>query len=181
MFFVGLKQSAKTGIFARNAARFNSTSGSPSSGMTWIDFFKLKKQNSRVNMVSSGFTSVVGSFVTLTALGNIEIDVEKPIMGLDPLMIMGGCVILGGAFGYVLGPFVGTPIFNMRNKALLQQFKTKDRQFFNHIKSKRVDPTSQSFSNPVPDYYGEKIYSLKDYKQWLRDCNAFRRKTKEFL
>lgn len=149
--------------------------------MNWVDFFTLRKQNKRVNIVSSAFTGFGGAFATLTYLGNVEIDVEKPIMGLDPFMVLGGVVLMGGALGYLLGPFIGVSLFNLKHKASLSQFKAKERIFLQRIKKNRVDPSSQSFSNPVPDYYGERIYSLENYKQWLRDCNAFRRKSKEFL
>lgn len=172
------------GIYARTAAqgakasaRFNSTQRT----MNWVEFFKLKKQNTRVNVASSCFTGFLGAFATLTYLGNVEIDVEKPIMGLDPFMVMGGTVILGGVAGYLVGPSLGNVVFKFMNRTLLKQFDAKDQVFLQRIKHNRVDPSSQSFSNPVPDYYGERIYSLENYKQWLRDCNAFRRKSKEFL
>lgn len=161
----------------KRGTRFNSSAPT----MNWVDFFKLRKQNKRVNVVTSAFTGFGGAFATLTYLGNVEIDVEKPIMGLDPFMVMGGVVLLGGLAGYVVGPFLGTEIFNLKNKKVLAQFRAKDLLFLQRIKTYRVDPSSQSFSNPVPDYYGERIYSLENYKQWLRDCNAFRRKSREFL
>lgn len=160
------------------SVRYNSTGG-PS--LSWVEFLNLKKQNNRLNVASSVLTGLGGAFITLTYLGNIEIQVDKPIMGLDPFMVMGGAVLLGGGVGYMFGPFLGTALFNLKNRAALQQFKIKDQVFLQKVKHHRVDPSSQSFSNPVPDYYGERIYSLKDYKQWLRDCNAFRRKAKEFL
>lgn len=180
MFGVGLKP-VRMSVWARTAVRSQSTVASTRPTMTWVEFFKLKKQNSRINMAALGVTGLLGCFATLTAVGNVEIDIEKPIMGLDPTIVLGGLVVMGGALGWVLGPFLGTAIFNLTHKLVLTQFKQKDRIFFNHIKVRRVDPSSQSFSNPVPDYYGEKIYLLADYKQWLRDCNAFRRKAKEFL
>lgn len=158
--------------------RFNSTK---SESLNWVEYFNLKKQNNRINMVSSVFTGIIGGTLTLGYLGNIEIDVEKPIMGFDPFMVMGGAVILGGGFGYLLGPFLGTSVFNLLNRSKLNQFNIKHKVFLQKIQIKRVDPSTQSFSNPVPDYYGERIYSLKDYRQWLRDCNGFRRKSKEFL
>ncbi|KAL6450616.1 PAM17 Presequence translocated-associated motor subunit PAM17 [Candida maltosa Xu316] len=159
--------------------RFNSSTTQPK--LTWVDYFQLKKQNNRLNTIAGVFTGIGGSFITLTYLGNIEIDVEKPIMGFDPLMVMGGAVMLGGLVGYLLGPFLGSYVFRLSNKAKLTEFELKNSQFLSRLKVKRPDPSKQSFSNPIPDYYGEKIYSLKDYKQWLRDCNAFKRKSKEFL
>lgn len=174
-----------TGIYAKLArlpvtkysTRFNSTAPQ----MNWVDFFKLRKQNKTINVITSSLTGFGGAFITLTYLGNVEIDVEKPIMGLDPFMVMGGVVILGGVAGYLVGPFFGTNLFNLKNRSVLSQFRNRDSLFLQRIKRYRVDPSSQSFSNPVPDYYGERIYSLENYKQWLRDCNAFRRKAKEFL
>lgn len=162
-----------------NSLRFNSSSST--SSMNWSQYLNLKKQNQRLNTAAGIVTGITGSLLTLTYIGNIEIDVEKPIMGLDPIMVFAGGVILGGAFGYALGPFLGTFVFNLKNKAVISQYKLKDKDFLLKIKKNRVDPSAQSFSNPVPDYYGEKIFSLKDYRQWLRDCNAFRRKAKEFL
>jgi import inner membrane translocase subunit TIM23 len=53
----------------------------------------------------------------------------------------------------------------------------RDREFYAHIVKNRVDPSRQSVSNPVPDYYAEKVGSLKQYRQWLRDQSAFRRKS----
>lgn len=134
-----------------------------------------------INLASSMLTTVAGATLTFTYLGNYEFDPEKSIMGLDPLMLLVGAVGLGGFAGFLTGPVIGNRIFNLSNKRILKQFKDRDLVFLTKIKLNRVDPSTQSFSNPVPDYYGEKIYSLKDYKQWLRDCNAFKRKSREFL
>lgn len=149
--------------------------------MNWVDFFKLRTESKRINVASSSLTSLLGAFATLTYLGNVEIDVEKPIFGIDPFMVLGGVVIIGGVAGYLVGPSIGVRIFNLKNAKVLSEFRAKDQIFLQRIKRNRVDPSSQSFSNPVPDYYGERINSLNKYKQWLRDCNAFRRKTEEFL
>lgn len=182
-----LSQPIRIGIFPRSSTslrvglqlRLNSTATQNS--MSWVDFFKLRKQNKLLNTGASVVTAGLTAFGTLEYLGNIEIDLEKQIFGLDPVMIMGGTVILGGVFGYLLGPFLGTPIFKLAKSSVLPQFKAKEELFLRRIKHYRVDPTSQSFSNPVPDYYGERIYSLKTYKQWLRDCNAYKRKAREFV
>ncbi|CAH6722984.1 presequence translocated-associated motor subunit Pam17p, mitochondrial [[Candida] jaroonii] len=164
--------------FNQGSFRFQS---STSSQFSWVEYFKLKKQQNIVNIVASTFTSVGGGLLTLAYLGNVELDPEQPIMGFDPIMIMGGVVLLGGGAGWLVGPFLGTSVFNLFNRSITAQFRTKHEIFLNKIKTNRVDPSSQSFSNPVPDYYGERIYSLNGYKQWLRDCNTFRRKSKEFI
>lgn len=33
--------------------------------------------------------------------------------------------------------------------------EARDREFHQHIVRNRVDPTAQSATNPVPDFYGE--------------------------
>lgn len=45
--------------------------------------------------------------------------------------------------------------------------ESKDKEFYRHIVKNRVNPSRQSVSNPVPDYYCEKVGSLKQYRQWL--------------
>jgi hypothetical protein len=57
----------------------------------------------------------------------------------------------------------------------------REREFLKHIQKNRVDPSFQSFSNPVPDYYGEKIGSVKQYRQWLKDQRAYNKKREAFL
>ncbi len=54
----------------------------------------------------------------------------------------------------------------------------KETEFYKRIKSHRVDPSTNSFQNPVPDYYGEKIGSVTDYRHWLKDQRAYNRKRK---
>jgi len=54
--------------------------------------------------------------------------------------------------------------------------EARDREFHQHIVRNRVDPAAQTATNPVPDFYGEKIGSLHQYRQWLRDQSRYRRK-----
>ena len=54
--------------------------------------------------------------------------------------------------------------------------KQKEKDFYARIKKYRVDPSLASISNPLPDYYGEKIGSVKDFRTWLKDQRAYSRK-----
>lgn len=177
--FMNTIRMPKCRVFVRTPLRSNSTSTHLQ--MNWVDFFKLRRQNKVLNTSASILTAGLSGFATLEYLGNVEIDLEKPIFGIDAVIVMGGLVLLGGAAGYLLGPVLGTAVFNLSRRSVLPQFKAKEELFLRRIKRYRVDPSSQSFSNPVPDYYGERIYSLKTYRQWLRDCNAYRRKAQEFI
>ena len=58
----------------------------------------------------------------------------------------------------------------------------KEKDFFHRIKKYRTAAsTNQSLSNPVPDYYGEKIGSVSDYRKWLKDQRAFTKKRANVL
>ena len=49
----------------------------------------------------------------------------------------------------------------------------KEKSLYSRIKRYRADPSASSPQNPLPDYYGEKIGSVKDYRRWLKDQRAF--------
>jgi mitochondrial import inner membrane translocase subunit TIM23 len=56
--------------------------------------------------------------------------------------------------GYLLGPIIGSSIWRMTHRRAMRLIEIKDREFHNHIVKNRVDPTAQSATNPVPDFYG---------------------------
>lgn len=154
--------------------------------MDWNKFLSLRKQQRRLNIAGSVVTTVVGGLIGAAAVSQMELEMSETedlftIFGFDPIMVAVGATIASGFLGYLAGPSIGTMIFKVQNKALLNQFNHKNSVFLKHVIRNRVDASRQSFSNPVPDFYGERITSLKDYKQWLRDCNAYRRKVVDFL
>lgn len=77
--------------------------------------------------------------------------------------------------------------FSLRSSLLVQaqntgtDFMQKEKEFFDRIRRYRVDPSSNSIANPVPDYYGEKIGSVQGYRQWLKDQRAYNRKRRNFI
>ncbi|KAK6516303.1 TIM23 complex component [Arthrobotrys conoides] len=166
----------------------SSTSIPPTSATTmsvnpldWNTFLKLRKQKRRYNLAGSIVCSMLTSTIGLNILGTQEIDPSKMIWGLDPLMVLGIGLIACGATGWLIGPVAGTQAFKVANRRWMGEITKKEKEFFAHIKKNRVDPSFQSFSNPVPDYYGEKIGSLSQYRQWLKDQRAYNRKREKFL
>ena len=59
--------------------------------------------------------------------------------------------------------------------------KQKERDLYRRIKQHRVDPSSSSAGNPVPDYYGEKIGSVAEYRTWMKDQRAYNKRRQNFL
>lgn len=52
----------------------------------------------------------------------------------------------------------------------------KEREFFKHVQKYRPNAGYSSTTNPLPDWYGEKIGSLREYRTWLKDQRAFNKK-----
>ena len=150
-------------------------------GLTWTKFFQLKRRQRKINIVSSVFTAILGCNISWSYLSTMQIDPTQMIFGFDPLVVISAGLVASGTLGYLCGPLFGSQVFKIANSKYLSEFNAKNKDFLRHIKKNRVDASSQSFTNPVPDYYGEKIGSIKAYRQWLRDCHSYARKAKEFL
>lgn len=94
---------------------------------------------------------------------------------------------------------MGALAWKTKYRSIMPQIESREREFYSHILKNRVDPAAGgSANNPVPDFYGkfcflscgehieadiiaftgEKIGSISQYRQWLRDQNTFRRKAR---
>lgn len=150
--------------------------------LTWEEFLTLKKTQRRYSLIGSVLCAIISFLGSWIYLSQREIDPTEVIFGLDPFTVYIGIMMAVGCLGFLLGPgLIGDPLFSILNKSKSPAFRVKQKQFAQRIIAKRVDASRQSMSNPVPDYYGEKIGSIRDYRQWLRDCNAYRRKAREFI
>ncbi|KAL6948884.1 TIM23 complex component [Hanseniaspora vineae] len=150
--------------------------------LTWSKFFQIRRQERKINIGSSVLSAFLTSNIAFAYVATIEIDPTQTIFGLDPSIVLIGGVMTSAAFGYLIGPSIfGRPIFQLRHRSVLEGYNLKNKVFLKHIIKNRVDASKQSFSNPPPDYYGEKIGSLKEYRRWLRDCHAYRIKASEFI
>lgn len=154
--------------------RFAGTAPEP---LTWQRFLVLRTRRRQINFVSSIITGVATSIAAWGFIAEAEIDLEQQdvILGLDAVTAAGLGVVAAGFMGSLIGPTVGQYVFKMFNSKQWPAFLMKETDFLSHIQRNRVNPQFQSVSNPVPDYYGEKIGSLKDYRRWLRDCRKYNR------
>ncbi|KAI4124422.1 MAG: hypothetical protein LQ347_005745 [Umbilicaria vellea] len=150
--------------------------------LTWNEFLRLRKVRRRFNLVASVSTA------TVTTLGGISIlsqqDLEAlsgQVFGLDPFMVLGLATAGCGAVGWLIGPVLGGTVFGIWYRRFGAQIAEKEREFFHRIKRYRVDPSSQSIANPVPDYYGERIDSVQGYRHWLKDQRAYNKKRQSYV
>lgn len=173
-------------------SRFNSTiknAATPAkaeldaaSKMSWEDYLNLRKVQKRTGLAGSVIAAVLTMGCSFTYLSTIEIDPTETLFGLDIFTVYIGAILCTGFVGFMFGPsLIGDPLFSLMNRSAMGSYRIKQKLFLKHIAKMRVDASRQSMNNPVPDYYGENIGSLKDYRQWLRDCNEYRRKAQQFL
>ncbi|KAA8903658.1 mitochondrial import protein Pam17 [Sphaerosporella brunnea] len=144
--------------------------------LDWDSFLRMRRLRRRYNLAGSIFSSIASTAGSIGYLFNIEIDPTQLIFGMDPLIVFGLATAGCGTVGWLVGPSIGGAAFKIVKGRWLGQIAEKENQFLKHIKKNRVDPSFQSFSNPVPDYYGEKIGSVKQYRQWLKDQRAYNKK-----
>ncbi|OCH92084.1 mitochondrial import protein Pam17 [Obba rivulosa] len=144
--------------------------------LPWAQYLAIRKAKRRwETAMTIPFT--IGGFVGgIIYFGRLEMDPTKPIFNIDPMYVYGFATLACAGLGYLIGPVVGSAIWRMTHRRLMNLIEKRDREFYNHIVKNRGDPAAQSATNPVPDYYGEKIGSIHDYRQWLRDQAKFKRK-----
>lgn len=88
------------------------------------------------------------------------------------MLVYGLATLSCAGLGYLVGPVVGAQCWRLTHRRSLALIEARDREFHRHVVRHRVDPSAQSATNPVPDFYGEKIGSLRDYRQVSRLCCA---------
>lgn len=142
--------------------------------LPWAQYFKIRKSKRNWEVATTIPSSVLGLAGGITYFGSLES--TGMIFGIDPMFVYGAASIGCMGLGWLLGPFIGGSFWRLSHRKSLALIEERDREFYNHIVKNRVDPSRQSPVNPVPDYYGEKVNSLKQYRQWLRDQARFRRK-----
>ncbi|PHH54792.1 Presequence translocated-associated motor subunit pam17, mitochondrial [Ceratocystis fimbriata CBS 114723] len=149
--------------------------------LDWNTFFKLRKARRRWQLLFSaaGFAGcgMTGAVMLANGVGG-ELLTQVP---LDPMITMGLVTTSAASLGWLMGPSVGSRVFYWLNRQVTPQFMLKENNFFARIKRNRVDPSSSSAGNPVPDFYGEKISSVTGYRHWLKDQRAFNKKRTSFV
>ncbi|KAF2112298.1 mitochondrial import protein Pam17-domain-containing protein [Lophiotrema nucula] len=152
----------------------NMNPSQPPPQLTWNRFLELRRTRRKISVLASSVTAAATVFGGLrVSLDNNWDSMAAASIGLDPLIVTGLGFVGFLATGWLIGPFFGNAIFNTYYRNIRGDIEAKEREFYNRIKRHRVDPTSSSMANPVPDYYGEKIGSVAGYRRWLKDQRAF--------
>ncbi|KAF2757231.1 mitochondrial import protein Pam17, partial [Pseudovirgaria hyperparasitica] len=147
-----------------------SSSSPASEPLTWNRFLALRKTRRRFSLGSSIICAVLTLGIGGSQLLNTDADnAIAAALGTEPMLVWGLSSVVLVAVGWLLGPAFGNGIFKMRYSKHRSAMDAKEREFFLRIKKHRSNPANSSLSNPIPDYYGEKIGSVADYRRWLKD------------
>ncbi|KAJ6101506.1 hypothetical protein N7499_001136 [Penicillium canescens] len=169
------------GLRAQSTAAGNGT-GNEEVKLDWDSFFKLRASRRRYSLASSIATAAVSTTAGVQVLSAQDLEsLGAQVMGLDPFVVLGLATAGCGAIGWLLGPMVGNGLWGLVYRKYRPSVATKEKEFFDRIRRFRVDPSTNSIANPVPDYYGEKIGSVQGYRQWLKDQRAYNRKRRNFI
>ncbi|KAJ5143267.1 uncharacterized protein N7515_002054 [Penicillium bovifimosum] len=179
------RPNARTAFPSPIALRANSTAAPQTNQevkLDWDSFFKLRASRRRYSLVSSVASSLASTSIGVQVLSSQDLEhLGASVMGLDPFIVLGLATAACGAVGWLLGPAVGNGIWGLVYRKYKPSVNTKEKEFFDRIRRFRVDPSTNSISNPVPDYYGEKIGSVQGYRNWLKDQRAYNRKRRNFI
>ncbi|KIK62838.1 hypothetical protein GYMLUDRAFT_41714 [Collybiopsis luxurians FD-317 M1] len=156
----------------------NAAKKSAQETLSWPQYLTIRRSKRRWQNLAAFPSSILGLLGGAAYFGGLDTDPLKPIFGVDPFMFYGFCTVACMGGGYLIGPTLGAFIWRRlpSTRKYGSVIDKKDKEFYERIAKNRVDVTLQSPTSPVPDYYGEKIGSLHEYRKWLRDQNKYRRK-----
>ncbi|UZJ53107.1 hypothetical protein CBS101457_002427 [Exobasidium rhododendri] len=161
---------------SNTAAKTLPTSDSLKYSLPWNRYLQLRKQRRVAGIVTTVPTTFLAALSSGSYFLTQEIDPTNTIAGIDPVYVYALLTLSCTGLGYLIGPTVGSSIWSLFHSKHKKEIESKDQDFYQHISAMRVDPSRQTMQNRLPDHYGEKIGSIEDYRQWLRDQAAFKRK-----
>jgi import inner membrane translocase subunit TIM23 len=90
-------------------------------------------------------------FVSGAALvSSANMDALVSQLPLDPFISLGLVTFTCAGAGWLVGPILGTGVFNLQNRKFRTQMDEKEKEFYRRVKKFRVDPSASSMANPVP-------------------------------
>lgn len=130
--------------------RIHSTSAAAAAApsLTWDNFFKLRLQRRRIQLIFSVIAGIGGAGAGAVAL---QSGLQEPLLSqvpLDPFITLGMVVMACGAMGWLLGPILGSQVFYIINSSRGAAIRAKESEFLTRVRKNRSDPTNSSAGNP---------------------------------
>ncbi|KAG0364851.1 TIM23 complex component [Gamsiella multidivaricata] len=148
--------------------------------MDWNTYFALRRTRRNYERVFMAPCALVGLGGAGYYFAQQDFD-PTPIFGMDQVVVYIAGTVAAGIVGLAMGPVVGNMVFRTANSKAKPLIDRMDNEFFKHIVKNRADPSANSVRNPIPDFYGEKIKSVSEYRAWLRKQREYRRKAQFYV
>ena len=189
---LSLKKLFEMNIWMKSVARgWRHASSQSAPSISWTDYFAIrtsKKRWERAGGLLGGLAGLSGGGYYFLAVA--DFDPTEPLLGLpDPtIAYVLGALAVGGtsaALGIVgMGAFWRLSkqsyvfFFLDMDRHILALIDQKEKEFFKRLsqhrpKELRFLAVPGSGEVALPDYYGEKIHSISDYRSWIRKQRKF--------
>ncbi|KAJ3313613.1 TIM23 complex component [Blyttiomyces sp. JEL0837] len=163
-----------------------SQSASHSEGVTsitWTDFFRFRRSRIMMERLCAFAGGVVSLFSgTYYFMAVADFDPTEPVFGVIDAFLAYGLASVGvGMLGAVVGLFSGGLIWRaIQKQGVINAIDQREKQFFKRLVAFRPAELRLSLQNPLPDYYGEGVTSVGEYRAWIKKQRDYRIKTEGF-
>ena len=142
--------------------------------MNWPEFFKHKKRARLLGIGGGIFTAFTAmQLSTFYFIFHRKFDPTITVMGMDQSVFYFGGIAASTMGGYVVGSILLPLVYKHR----LVGFRAKELKFTHRINKYRPkDLTMVGAGDNLKslDYYGERVFSLNGYRQWLKRQQKFK-------
>ncbi|KAJ1557553.1 TIM23 complex component [Nowakowskiella sp. JEL0078] len=146
--------------------------------VTWTDFFAARKSRRLWERAGGGILGGLGFFGGCMYYYFVaDVDPFAPrILGIfDQGTAYTIAPFLVAAVAGTAGISIGGIAWRAKQKnGILRLIDQREKEFYKRISENRPKEVRVAgFNNPMPDYYGEQITSVKEYRAWLKKQRKF--------
>jgi import inner membrane translocase subunit TIM23 len=171
---------------SKNGAFYSTSPVGEERMMKFEDYRKMKKTlkwNARVAGVPGGLVAMAISSAVNMHFNPKMFEAATPeeiqyILGMDPIVFAAVCGAVSGLVGYVVGGALFNTMWKIFFPRKAKQVQMRDVDFTARLHRHRYGGLDQNKYDD--DYYGDKVSSLSDYRQWIRQQQR-KRETMEKL
>eukprot|EP00048_Salpingoeca_helianthica_P017193 m.235997 g.235997 ORF g.235997 m.235997 type:complete len:219 (+) comp20387_c0_seq1:96-752(+) len=134
-------------------------------------YMQAKKRVRNIAYITAIPFLPLGVIGTSIAMAELYPDLLNPqnqdvptFWGIDPMFVMSAAVFVSALASYMVGVTAVRSVWRLFNSQTAAAMKAREEDFLRRVAKHRTVGNRQS-----DDYYGDKVKSIADYRQWLRD------------
>lgn len=119
----------------------------------WPTYLALRKSRRRYGLLASIPTTALGFTLGVSYFATIEAEPTDLILGIEPVWAYGIATVACVGLGWLSGPSVGNALWRLSHRRLLPKLDAKDKDFYEHVKRNRVNPSKVKTPMSTPRQY----------------------------